>query len=287
MRVSSLSDERVIALVSRYFVPVWVSRDHYQMDAPAKAEQEELLRIDRDRAKRRLEGGNVCVYLIAPDGAVTASLPVQRAWKPENLLPFLKKAIEEGKLQPRAPEAVRATTAPPRPPARPRTEGGLILHVWTRFEGTGPNRGSSEDWVELTAAEWAALAPARDAKPGAVRTAPREVADKLYRLCYPPGPHWDVKDSKVVAGKLTATVVAVSDKEVRLRLAGTLEMNYPSGGKTTSGRVTARFAGAARYDPVRRTFTALALASEEADYVWYWENKPQPKKMRIAVEKEP
>ena len=30
MRVSSLSDDRVIDLVSRYFVPALLSRDHYQ-----------------------------------------------------------------------------------------------------------------------------------------------------------------------------------------------------------------------------------------------------------------
>src|SRR5437588_11420983 len=91
MRVSSLSDERVIALVSRYFVPVWLSRDHYQAGQVTPAEHEEVLRMDRDRQHRGLKGGSVCVYILAPDGAVTATMPVQQAHKPENLVPFLER----------------------------------------------------------------------------------------------------------------------------------------------------------------------------------------------------
>src|ERR1700728_3247482 len=50
MRVSSLSDERIIGRVSRHFVPVWVSRDNYQLAAPPRAEQDLLNAIDADRA---------------------------------------------------------------------------------------------------------------------------------------------------------------------------------------------------------------------------------------------
>jgi hypothetical protein len=41
MRVSSLSDEKVINLLTKYFIPVWVSRDHYQLAAPSDAEKDE------------------------------------------------------------------------------------------------------------------------------------------------------------------------------------------------------------------------------------------------------
>ena len=33
MRVSSLSDDAVIETLTKYFIPVWASRDHYQLDA--------------------------------------------------------------------------------------------------------------------------------------------------------------------------------------------------------------------------------------------------------------
>src|SRR5215471_4357610 len=109
MRVSSLSDERVIRLISKYFVPVWVSRDSYQLDPRNKEEQAELERLDRQRHDRGLEGGTVCVFILDPDGSVRATQRVQLAYKPENLVPFLEKIIADQKLTPRSAEAIRAT----------------------------------------------------------------------------------------------------------------------------------------------------------------------------------
>src|SRR6266851_1720426 len=111
MRVSSLSDERVIALISKHFVPVWHSRDAYQLAETSKEEQTELDRVDHDRAKRGLEGGTVCVYLLKADGTVAATMAVQSACKPENLVPFLEKYVKDEKLQPRDADAVKATKA--------------------------------------------------------------------------------------------------------------------------------------------------------------------------------
>src|SRR5437667_1870526 len=124
MRVSSLSDDRVIDLVSRYFVPALLSRDHYQADGPSRAEKEEVLRIDRDRLKRGLKGGNVCVYILAPDGSVLATQPVQLAYRPDNLVPFLKEIVDGRRLRARDPGAVKASAAPSPSPVRPRTEDG-------------------------------------------------------------------------------------------------------------------------------------------------------------------
>jgi hypothetical protein len=286
MRVSSLSDERVIRLLTQYFVPVWVSRDHYQLAPPSKAEQDELLRLDRDRRQRGLEGGTVSVFLIAPDGTVAASQPVQLAYKPEKLIPFLEKYVEAERLRPRDPAAVRATAAP-RPQVRAKTEGGLLLTVRTRFDGKGPNRGVGRDRVELAPAEWSALLPAGDARPGSSWQVPRKVADKFFGLFYPPLPHWDAKDSKVVRGSLTATTVSVSAREVQVKLAGTVELLFPYTGKATDGRVKAKLVGTMRYDPARRAVTSFVLVSDEASYVWHWEDKPQPGTMLIAVEMGP
>src|SRR6516164_8718777 len=111
MRVSSLSDERVIALLTKYFVPAWVSRDDYQLDPRGKDEQAELERIDGERHRRGLEGGTVCVFVLDSDGSVLATQRVQLAYKPENLVPFLDKIIADKKLTPRDAEAIRASTA--------------------------------------------------------------------------------------------------------------------------------------------------------------------------------
>src|SRR5437763_16482484 len=105
MRVSSLSDPRVIRLVTRYYVPAWLSRDHYQLGTPARAEQQEIRRLDDERHRRGFEGGTVCVFLVSPDGSVLATQRVQAACHPENLAPLLEKVAREQRLRPRSPAA--------------------------------------------------------------------------------------------------------------------------------------------------------------------------------------
>jgi hypothetical protein len=287
MRVSSLSDAQVIELISKYFVPAWASRDHYQQ-TDFKAEQEELLRIDRSKEKNNLPGGVVCVYLLAPDGEVYATLPVQQAWKPDKLIPVLKDYIDKEKLKPRDADAVKAGTAPPPPPPKPKADGAILIHVWTRIdEKTGVNRGVGSDLVELTADQWKAFLPAKDAKAGDTWKVAPETVDALYEYFYPPLPHWNVKESKLVSSALTATVVSTSEKEVNVRLEGDLDLIYPFTGKPTDAHATGKLTGYVRVDPEKRTLTAFALASEDADFVGMWDGKAQPRKMRIAAELEP
>jgi hypothetical protein len=286
MRVSSLSDERVIRLISNYFVPVWLSRDNYQLDPRNKEEQAELERIDAERRQRGLDRGTVCVIILDPDGSVRATQRVQLAYKPENLIPFLEKIIADRKLTPRDAKAIRATAVQP-PEIKPKTEGGRLVHVWTRCDQKGVNNGLSHDRVELTTAECQAFAPPANARPGTSWKIPDEITRKLFQFCYPPNPHWKAKESKVLSGTLTATLAAVSAQEARINLEGEMKLSFPHAGKPTDGRVTARFVGVAHQDAKKRTLTSLALVAEQADYVWYWQGKPQPIEMRIALELEP
>lgn len=286
MRVSSLSDEKVINLLTKYFIPVWVSRDHYQLAAPSDSEKDELLRIDREREKRGMEGGDVSIFVIAPDGKLLASMSVQRAYKPENLVPLLQKVVESQNLEIREAKAIKQTTAAARHPSRLKTEDGLMLHVWVRDEDMKENRGISQDWVEWTAAEWRTLAPATDARPGSKLALSREAAGKLFRRLYPPGPRWDARDAELGGGGLTATVVSTENGMVRLKLEGEVDVIFPATGHPTDGRIKAKLAGVARYDSGKHRFTSIVLTSEQAEYVWYWENKPQPRKLLMAVEME-
>lgn len=286
MRVSSLSDERVIDLVSKYFVPAWVSRDSYQQDKRSKDEQTELERIDGERAKRRLIGGSVCVFLLDSDGHILATQRVQEACKPENLVPLLKKTIAEKKLTPRDADAVRTSAAKPSS-AKSKSEDGRLIHILARVDQKNNNRGVSNDRIELTAAECKAFVPAADARMGTSWNIPDKISHKLYQYCYPPGPRWKVKDSQVRKGTLKATLVSVSESEARIRLQGEMELSFPNTGKPTDGRITARFVGMAHVDAKKQMLTSLLLVSEQADYIWHWQGKPQPLKMRMAMELEP
>lgn len=93
-------------------------------------------------------------------------------------------------------------------------------------------------------------------------------------------------DSKVIKGTFKATLVSLSGEEAHIKLEGELVLKFPVG-KPIEGQVTAHFEGAARADCKKQTLASLALVSENADYVWNWQGKPQPRKMRIAMEMEP
>ena len=286
MRVSSLSNTRVLELIATYFVPVWHSRDAYQLTEPPREEQAELRRIDRDRDRRGLPGGTVCVFLLAPDGTVAASLPVQQAYQPEKLVPFLEKFIEDQKLHARAREAVETTRAGTRA-ARPKCPaGGLVLHTWARYEARDPNRGTSQDWVTWTASDLAQLLPGTETTEGASWRVAREIAEPLFARCFPPGPYWSVRDSKVNDARLTAILVSRSAEEVCVRLDGHLEVIHPNEGKETDRHMKARLLGYLRYDPRTKGVASLVMTSEEAESVWYWQGRPQVSRMFFAVTNE-
>jgi hypothetical protein len=286
MRVSSLSDDKVNDLLSKYFIPAWISRQHYQLAGPADSEQEELHRIDKESVKRGLEDGTVCVFIIAPNGSILASMKVQKASKPENLAPFLQKIVDDQKLEPRKDEDIRATKADPHETSKPATDGGRMLRVWARF-AERHNRQTAEDWAEWKADDWSAIAPAADAKPGATLTVSKEAANRLFQRLYPPGDRWGVSDCEVTGGGLTATVVSVEGGEVRLKLDGDVSLNYPISDKKADGKVTAHLVGAARYDTAKKTYKSFELASDTAEYVWNFDGKPQHQKLLMAVEMEP
>jgi hypothetical protein len=282
MRVSSLSNAKVIDLISKYFVPVWYSRDNYQLSGRDPAEQAEVLRIDR---LAQGKGGNVCVFLLDPEGSLVGVQMVQLASKPENLIPFLQRVVEEKKLTPRDPAAVRASAAAARTAPKAKAKDSLMVHVWTRFEGNRADYGLSQDWVELSAAEAAAFIPPGGVRVGYAWKVPDAVADKLYRYFYPPGPNWSVQGSEVVDRSLTATVAAITAGETQINLRGTLKLSFSfANSKDTAGQVTATLAGVARHNHQRNALTALEMISEEGRYVWHYEGKPQPEKMVIAAQ---
>lgn len=284
MRASSLSNKNVIDLLSKYFIPVFVARDEARQVEPSKSDQDEVLRISRECRTRNLPAGSVCVYVVHPDGTVLTTQMVQQASKPENLVPLLKDIIAKEKLTPRDAQAVQ--TVELRQPVRPKTEGGVVLHVWTRFEGGRADYGLSEDWLELSRPEWASFVPPAELKPGASWPVPDKVAEKLFRYFFPPGPNWDIRQSAVLKAGLTATLLAVTTHGLEITLRGMVELSYPFAGPGTEGKVTAQLVGVVRHDPRKNVLDSLALVSEEAKYVWQWQGKPQPEKMAIAVELE-
>jgi hypothetical protein len=52
----------------------------------------------------------------------------------------------------------------------------------------------------------------------------------------------------------------------------------------TDGKVTARLTGFATVDVAKGKLTALMLVSDEGNYTWHWQGKPQSKAMSVAIE---
>ncbi len=283
MRASSFSNTEVVHLVSRYFVPVWLSRDDYALNKKSKAEAAEWQRIHTTAGRLGLGNGNVSVYLLDPDGTPLASLVVGKALSPDKLIALLRKVIDEKHYQPRKPEAVAATRRPLPGAIPPRTPGGLVVHVWTRFLTGETEKGLGEDWVELAPAEWAELMPGANARTGTTWSVSRKVVDRLYQYCYPPLCEYNASSSKVREAKLTACVSAVSAQEIQVSLHGTLELDHSRDG-VNDGRVSARLIGLVTYDPGRKVVTSLRLASEQATFTWHWKGQANPSRIAIGME---
>ena len=77
-----------------------------------------------------------------------------------------KLILDLAELKPRDKDAAKASAAPPPPKPRPEGKDGLLFTVRARFDGKGPNRGTSRDRVELTADEWKSFLPKEKAEVG-------------------------------------------------------------------------------------------------------------------------
>src|SRR5262249_54356330 len=134
MRASSLSDAKVIALLNRYFVPVYASNEDDVNGGSAPAlEKLEYQRILFEAGKAGLSTGSVYVYLLTPDGHPLDSLHVAEACKPDELRPRLEQAVKKLRTSPGAP-LVKAI-AQSKPP--PHEADSLVLHLIARVVTPG------------------------------------------------------------------------------------------------------------------------------------------------------
>ena len=181
MRASSLSNAKVISLINRFFVPVYVSNEDYAKNGPAPAEEKaERNRIYQEALKAKLSTGTVHVYIVNTDGHPIDSLHVAQASKVDAMTAMLERVVE--KLGTPAGEPL----VKPQPQSTPpKTDAdALLLHLTARNlrrEGNewapvkpklGETRSAGwgsyavEDWIELKRAAWTKLLPAAEVKVG-------------------------------------------------------------------------------------------------------------------------
>jgi hypothetical protein len=273
LRAGPLSDEKVIAQLNRYFVPVYASNEDYRKDGSAPPDERKLYQqIYREAVTQKRSSGTVCVYLVAPDGKGFDSMVVSRAAEPGNLQKMLEVAVAGLKTAEGKPLVAPAPQATP-PKAEP---GALVLHLVSRYD----RRGSwaefpAENYIVLTPKEWAQLLPAGEAKVNADYGIDRGVAAKVLTYFFPQtelcdfalatsadGPY----KHKIEQMELRGRVIAVKGTAVRVRLEGSVKLKhnfYP--GRDDNNFASATVLGVLDHDRQKQR-PSLRLVTDQATY---------------------
>src|SRR5712691_1535243 len=117
MRAGPLSNDKVIALLNRYYVPVYVSNEDYHGKSASASpeEKKEKQRIFIEFLDGKLGTGDVHVYIMKPDGHAMEGLDIGSAMKIDKMIALLERCA--AKLGTAAGDPViapKATSAPPK-----------------------------------------------------------------------------------------------------------------------------------------------------------------------------
>jgi hypothetical protein len=301
MRAGPLSNEAVIDLLNRYFVPVYVDGVYLAGNEAATAEEKTAYRQlfeefhrHNDEAQangaEKLSIGSVHAYILTSDGRVVDSLHVGQA-KAGRVAEMLRRAVAALKVEPGEPVVTPAAQSlPPSAPAEI-----LVLHLTARYlvarqsaeasplaEGQfvpihnavlGTERAGnwsdlpSENWIVLAPAEWRRLVPEGDLGAGRSWDIDPEVAAKLYLRFYPDTEANDFSANRIDRQALRAKVVSVNDATVRVRLDGDLKMKhafYPN--HDDDHYVETAVVGYFDYQTARREIRSFRLVTDGATY---------------------
>jgi hypothetical protein len=286
LRAGPLSDGKVIELLNKYYVPVYVSNEDYDGKTPTAPGDEVKVyqRIYREALEQKRAAGSVCVYLVAPDGKGFDSVIVSDAAKKGVLEKHLRDGIEKLKTAEGKPLAEPAKQSIP-----PKVdEGSLVLYLVSRVDHRGSwGEFPSENWIVLTAEEQANWLP-KEMKVGAMRTIDKAAASKVLTHFYPQTETCDCEHDAVDDGKhhhieqvsLKTTVIAVDGDKVRVRLEGDVNLKhtfYPR--REDDNYATASVVGYAEVDAAKKKIVSLRLVTDEATYGKF--------KFAVAVRSEP
>ena len=234
LRSGSLADGRVISLLNRSFVPVYLSNEDLDPSGGALPEDRaEVMRIYHEALEKKMPAGMGSVYTVAPDGRVLGCLMVPRSHGTAPMLDLLEQACRE--LQ--SPQG--APLQKPGPQSKPpsHSAGDFVLHVVARYvDASGAPEKQRTSWHEVPAENWlvldpktaAQLVPGGDVEPGSAWTVGPEISKRILTHFYP-ATEDPIRDdsarSRVRRAVLRARVVWVRGNLVRARLEGAVQMS--------------------------------------------------------------
>jgi hypothetical protein len=265
MRTGPFSDEKVIGLLNKYFIPVYAVNEDYGKDGTQPGEEKaEYERIYRAALDAKGPAGTVHVYLLSPDGKYFNSMHVAKAVEKGRLEELLKQTVEKLKIEGGKPVVKPAPqSAPPK-----AQDGALILHLTARpLKGGGSWDGVSENWIVLNADEVKKILPTSKVEKGTKWGFDKDVVSKLLKPFYPVTENNDLSTNRIDRQELTATVVSVEDGVVRTRIEGALKMKhtfYPH--REDNNVVEATLVGYLDFDPAKQRVRALRVVTDSATY---------------------
>jgi hypothetical protein len=281
MRASSLSNPEVIALLNRYFVPVYVSNEDYGKNGTAPPEEKaEKQRIYLEALRAKLSAGTVHAYVTDPDGHTIDSQHVATAYKPAKLIEMLQRSIDRLKT----PEGKPLVEPRPQSRAPQADAGALVLHLVSRHvqkkgndlvptrtvlgQPSAANWGAypQENWIVLTGDDVKQLLPGQKPSPGVSWELDRTTAAKILTYVYPSTENNDIGTNRIDEQSLRATVISVHNGIVRARLDGRLRMKHPFYHKDDDNFVDARLTGYMDFDPVKQEISTLRIVTTDATY---------------------
>ncbi len=274
MRAGPLANPKVIELLNRYFVPVYISNEDYRGASAAvpKEEVQAWQKIYSDAVKEKRSSGAVCVYLVTSDGTGIASMVVSRAAEEDNLREMLQAAVDRLKVEGGKP-VVPPSCQMPAPKVGPTD---LLLHLVSRADhryswGEFP----SENWIILNEDEWKAWLPPAP-KAGTTYAIPAKEAAKVLTCFFPQteicnfskaldpdGPY----KHRIEKSSLEAKVLGTEGQVLRIRLDGSLKLKhtfYPDRDDTNYAEST--LVGYLDVDPQTNRLLRLRLATSAGHY---------------------
>jgi hypothetical protein len=265
MRTGPFSEEKVIGLLNKYFIPVYAVNEDYAKDGTQPGEEKaEYERIYRAALNAKQPAGTVHVYVLSPDGKYFNSMHVAKAAEKGRLAELLEQTVEKLKVEGGKPVVKPAPQSVP-PKGK---DGSLILHLTARpLKGGGSWGGVSENWIVLNADEVKKILPAGKVEKGTKWEFDKDVAGKLLMPFYPVTENNDLSTNRIERQELKATVVSVEDGVVRAKIEGALKMKhtfYPH--REDNNVVEAALVGYLDFEPAKERVRALRVVTDSATY---------------------
>jgi RNA polymerase sigma factor (sigma-70 family) len=264
LRARGLSDDRVIGLLNRYFVPVYHSRAEYTGGAPADADEKGTVRrIYGETLEAKMHVGDDCIYILSPDGKPLDSFGIRLTRQPEPFAARLEESVAKLGTPPGEPVVKpRRQSLPP-----PAASDDLALHLTARIlAGTSWCEFPAENWFVLPRADWTKLTPADTALGFSWEIDP-ELTARLLTCFYPQTENNDLSTNRIERQLLRGEVVDVRAGVARVRLDGSLRMKHPFYGKRPDDSyVEAALAGYLDYDLGLHCIRTLRLVTNGATY---------------------